>query len=234
MKKKAFISLLALSLLLVPAFAMAADSTMRVIGNAVVTAAPDLASMDIGFQAQEADAAAAQKKVAETIDKIKTAVTLQGVSDDDIKTAYLSIYPSYDYSEGDSKINGYRVEHMLTISIKEIDKIGAIMDAALGVGANQNGSISYSASNESELYQKALAAAVEDASAKADTLAIAAGVWLGQLLQVNEQPSQMPYFARSAGISMDAAAMSSVSLGDTLTAGEIEISASVELLYSIR
>ena len=178
---------------------------------------------------------AALRRVAEVIEAVRAAVLAEGIPEENLKTSYLSTYPMHNWDTG-IQATHYRVEHMLSIRVDDIALIGSVLDAALAAGANQGGHIRYDASGGEELYQEALTLAVENAASKANALAIAAGVWLGQLEQVNEQGSFIPFPVRGGGLtmaSMDMAEME-VSVGDTLMAGDIEVTAMVELVYSIR
>ena len=91
--------------------------------------------------------------------------------------------------------------------------------------------VSFAYSKENDIYTEALARAVENAAAKANALAIASGVWLGGLTEINEQQSgYMPYLRYGAV----PASAPEASLGSTVQTGSLEISASVELVYEIR
>ena len=232
--KKCILVALAVFLALSPILAHAA--TMRVTGSAVLSVAPDRATLDIGFSKDDADAAEALRKVAEAIESIRVAILAEGVAEENMKTSYLSTYPMQSWDTTPPSTY-YRVEHMLQVRVDDIARIGDVLDAALSAGANQGGHIRYDASNGDEVYEEALALAVENATSKANALAIASGVWLGQLEQINEYSSFSPYFGRAGGVAMTSLndmGEAEVSMGDTLMAGDIEINASVELVYAIR
>lgn len=234
MMKKIWMVLLSICLLAMPALSLA-DSTMRVSGTATLTTEPDRATIEVGYYAENEDSSAAQAETTKAIEAIQAAILAKGIDEDAMKTSYLSVNPSYDYSDGTTKLVGYRVEHMLSVEIEDIAILGDVLDAALDAGANQAGSISYSASRADAIYLEALAAAVENAVAKADALAISSGVWLGQMEQINEQSSYSNY-KRNASLAMavPAAEMDVGSFGGTLMTGDLEISATVELVYKIR
>ncbi|MCL1795636.1 MAG: SIMPL domain-containing protein [Clostridia bacterium] len=233
MKKTVLITFVVL-LTLSPLLAYAA--TLRVTGNAVLTVTPDRATLEIGVSKDDADAGVALRMVAESIQSIQSAVLAVGIADENIKTSYLSTYPMQNWDHTPPSAY-YRVEHMLQIRIDDITQTGGVLDAAFAAGANQGGHIRYDASNGDEVYEEALALAVENASGKANALAIASGVWLGQLEQVNEYSSFIPYTGRSDDVNLTAMSEefdTALSMGDVLATGDIEISASVELVYAIR
>lgn len=227
--KKTFAVIMALLVVCLPLFALA-DSTMRVVGSASVTVTPDIAVLTVGHSWESADSGLAQRETAAVIAAVVEALKAQGIDEDDIVTARLSTYPVYNYVNDTRLLQGYRVEHMLSITVRDLDKTGDILDMALAAGANQADSITYKTSREKEVYMQALALAVENAAAKADALAIATGMWLGTLDEVNEVAGQPYVYANTARY----ASADSATMGSMVMAGDLEISASVELVYEMR
>lgn len=230
--KKTLMILLVLCLAVMPVFALA-DSTLRVQGNASVSITPDTAVLRVGYAGENSDSSVAQQETADAVIAIVEAIKAHGVAEDDIATANLNTYPVYNYTDEGQTLRGYRVEHMLSVTVKDLDKTGDVLDAALKAGANQADSITYQSSREKEVYLQALALAVENASAKADALAIATGVWLGSLEQVNEISTSYGVARFAEAAKYDDAA-SGDSIGSTLMTGDLEVSASVELVYEVR
>lgn len=230
MKKRILLPLLIL-VVLMPAVSMA-ESTLRVQGNATISVVPDIAVINVGHSSESADSSAVQTQTAEAITAITEAVKAQGVEEDDISTSYLNTYPVFNYTDEGQTLRGYRVEHMLTVTVRAIDTVGAVLDAALAAGANEANAITYKSSQEKEVYQQALALAIEDATAKADAMAIAAGVWLGSMDQINEITGGVATFRYAESASYDMAA--GASTGSSLMTSNVEVSASVELIYEIR
>lgn len=228
--KKALIPLLILALLLVPVLSLA-EGTMRALGSASVSISPDYAVLYLGYTGENADPSQAQSQAASAITAIIDAVREKDIDEKDIVTASMYIYPVYTYQSDSQTLRGYSVEHMLRVTVRDIQQAGDILDTALRAGANQSHSIEYKSSQEKDVYLHALALAIEDATGKADAMAIAAGRWLGPLEQVNEltNAASFPY-ARQVSYGEEDAG----SIGSTLMAGELEISASVELVYEIR
>ncbi len=228
--KKVIVALLAACLAIVPAFAMAAGA-LKVQGSATVTVAPDKAIVSVGYSGEQTDSAVAQKQAADVVAAVVAAVTALGIEEDKITTSYLNMYPTYNYLENASQLRGYMVEHVLAITVSDITQVGTVLDTALKAGANQTNGITYASSREKEIYLQALALAVENAVSKADALAIASGVWLGGLSEINEVSSASfsPY-ARYGAAEMAADA----SLGDSLRTGDLKIEAMVELIYETR
>lgn len=237
MMKTAY-KLLALTLVLCmaafPAMAMAEDSTLHVLGSATLTVAPDRAMIQFGYSCENPDAAQAQAETAERIAAILEAVQALNIEEDQIATAYLNIYPVYSYTDDNEQvIRGYRVQHMLAVTVDDIDKAGDVLDAALEAGATNIGGVTYMTTRSAEIYNEALALAIENAQDKAEAMSIAAGVWLGNPVEIREQSSYAnPLYAIARDEENTAGA--GISIGDTLMAGQLEISASVEVVYEMR
>lgn len=228
--KKFLIVTLVMALCLTPMLALA-DSALRVQGNATLTVAPDTAILSVGYSGESQDSKVAQQQTADAIAAVIEAVKAGGVEEADIVTASLNTYPVYNYLDDGQHLRGYRVDHMLSITVRDLDAVGSLLDAALSAGANQTNSIEYKSSREKDVYLQALALAVENAAAKADALAIATGVWLGSLTEINEVAGYSTLrYAEEAKYDMAAGN----SLGSTLMTGDLQVVATVELVYDIR
>lgn len=230
MKVNRALAAILVALMLLPTAAMA-DSLLKVQGSATVTVPPDMAVLSVGVSNEDENSSTAQQRTADAITAVVDAIKKAGLSDEDIATSYLNTYPVYNYTDEGQSLRGFRVEHMLSVTVKDVEAVGAVLDAALAAGANDTRDIAYKTSRESAVYEQALALAVENASEKASALAIAAGVWLGSLDQINE-------VSNSVGILYAEKAMydgaGGASLGSTLMAGNIDVTANVELVYEVR
>lgn len=235
MKKLAIV--IALLCVVLPVFVLAEDNTLRVEGTAVIAVQPDRAVLDIGYKGENADSTTAQKQAADAINGVISAVKALGIEDEDIQTTSIRTYPVYADKLFSPKIASYCVEHMLAITVNDLSQVGDVLDAALNAGANQANNISYAASNEDELYQQALTQAVKKAMAKAEAMAVAAGVWIGQPVQIYESSYYRPQYSRQSldtgAINMDAKE-ASAAFGGTVMASDLEIMATVSIVYTIR
>lgn len=228
--KKILSAALIFCLALTPVFALA-EKTLSVQGSATVTVAPDCAFVYVGYSCENIDSSQAQKETSDVIEKIVDAVLDLGIEEGEIVTSYINIYPVYNYNESTTSLREYRIEHMLSITVGNLELVGNVLDIALDVGANQVGGITYATSKEMEIYIEALALAVDNAISKADALARASGVWLGGLVEINEQSYS---YARYAVESVSDAEATGASIGSTLRTGTLNISATVEMVYEIR
>lgn len=215
------------------AHAEPAASSVRVLtvsGTGEAAAAPDLATLSIGVEAEGATASEAVRamsaQMAATIARLKSG----GVADRDLQTSGLSVGPRYNYQNNQSpKIIGYTASNTVTAKLRDVKKAGALIDAAVKDGANRLNGLSLGFADSAPLENKARAAAVADARAKAETLARAAGVTLGPILQIQDGFAEAPPTPIYR-----AAAAPAVAKAVPVEAGESSISASVTLIYEIR
>jgi uncharacterized protein len=158
---------------------------LTVNGIGVVRAVPDQAEISFGVISQGQTASQALAANDAAIRRVVAALRAAGIAAADIQTQSFSISPRS--SDEGEEILGFTAQNTVTAKLRELARAGAVMDAAVGAGANQVYGPSLSRSNARELYQDALRAAVSDAHAKAEVLSAAAGVRLGAVAGVAEQ-----------------------------------------------
>ena len=146
----------------------------------------DTAVISLGVSARDRDVLKAQQKVNEAIAAIRKALTEQGVEKEDITTDYISIYPLYDYSDDGEQLSAYSAGSTLAIRVTDIEQVGTLIDISFAAGANTLNGISFSASDTEEAKAAAMKAAVEDAKAKAEILAEAAGLKISGIEVISE------------------------------------------------
>ena len=204
-----------------------------ITGQGEVTAVPDIATLRLGIEAQEASVAEAQSQAVEAMDKVMTALTESGVAEKDIQTQYFNIrqVTKWDRVTEEETVIGYRVTNMVTAKIRDIDKVGVIIDAVAEVGGDLTriDSIGFSIDDPSDYHEEARQEAMADAEAKAEQLAELAGVTLGKATYVSEGISY-PIYPRGM-IEMSAAPMAGPET--PISPGEMEISLTVQVAYAI-
>ena len=126
---KKLISLLcAMLLLALPALALADDAHLTVTGTATITLPADRAILSIGVRTTAGTATEAAAQNAEGITALLAALEAAGILPEDITTAEYNIYPSYDYVDGVSNLTGYQITNMLSVVIRDVTQIGAVLD----------------------------------------------------------------------------------------------------------
>jgi len=200
-----------------------------VTGQGKVAAVPDIATLRLGVEAQQASVAEAQTQAAEAMERVMGALTDNGVAEKDIQTQYFSIrqVTKWDRETEEETVIGYRVSHLVTAKIRDIDKAGFIIDAVAEAGGDLTriDSISFSVADPSDYYEEAREEAMAEAKAKAEQLAKLAGVTLGKPTYISEG-IQVPPITRGA-IYEEAVPTTPIS------PGEIEVSLTVQVVYAI-
>jgi uncharacterized protein YggE len=204
--------------------------TINVTGQSKVSASPDFATITLGVVSQDKDAKVAQKANATSMDKVIASIKALGISEDDIKTVNYSISPRYDYNKetGISNIVGYTVNNNVSVTVRDLDKTGSVIDAAADSGVNTSSSISFGISNYEDYYNAALKNAVLAAKKKANTIAGALEVTLKAPISVNEGGGYSP-LSNFAVYDMKAA--EGFNATTPIQAGTMEISANVSIVY---
>lgn len=204
--------------------------TLTVSGQARVLASPDIAYITLGVINEDKDAKVAQKANAAAMSKVISAIKASGVKEEDIKTVNYLINPKYDYSEkiSNGTIVGYTVNNSVKVTVKDLSKTGAIIDAAADSGVNCSNSISFDLSNYETYYNDALKNAVLAAKKKAGTMANALGVKLKTPLTVSENSSGYSPLRNYASFS---ASNEAAGAPTAVQAGTLEITANVSIVY---
>jgi uncharacterized protein YggE len=161
-------------------------------GEAKVT--PDRASVLVNVQTRAVTAAAAAAENAQRTRAVLDALGRLGLSKDQLSTEGFTAYPEmqYDKAGGNPRVSGYVVTNSVRAESKRVEQAGAIIDAALGAGANMINALSFYASSIEEPRRQAIGLAVGSARADAEAMALAAGGTLGTLLELSTQGPTAP------------------------------------------
>lgn len=163
------------------------DSTVMVSSIGKITVIPDMAELTFGVDTEDTDVEYAQEKNSRETEKVIEKLKDLGIDEKSIKTSGYDIYTQYDYDDdGKSRVSGYTVSTMLTVSDIKVEDAGHIISQCVKAGINSMNGISYSCSGYDEAYKEALAKAVKGASEKAEVLAEASGKKLGDVVTIVE------------------------------------------------
>jgi uncharacterized protein YggE len=205
--------------------------TIIVHGTSTINLKADYGSINLGVNTKGATVSEAQTANKETMDKVIAAIRDQGVAEEDIVTSSFNVSANYDYqysklTEGDT-VSGYQVDNMLMVTVRDLAKISSVLDAAMGAGANQSYGITFSSSKQSEAYDEALKAAVQDGARKAGLLAASMEKTLGELVNMEEKEYSYNLYGGSAMYKAEDAAA-----GTPILSGQIAVNAAVALTYT--
>lgn len=212
-------------------------SGIRVRGQGVVTARPDIAFLTLGASVRRDTAGEAFNRAQEVTAALTDTLKANGVEERDIQTRQISLSPEFGRPrEGEQPpITGWRATNTVTVKLRQIDRIGPIIDAsvrALGSDGVVQG-ISFAIEDTNALAAQARAAALDDARAKAEEIAARAGVRLGRVTYIEETSSPSPRpvggEARDAALALPAAAP----VPAQISPGEQTITVTVDVIYEI-
>lgn len=184
-------------------------------GEGTVKVRPDLAVVSIGVTVQALTAAEAQSQVAERIAKILARAKQLGIAAKDIANAGWRVEPQYAYGEGRApRLTGFQATQQLSLNVRQVDGVGKVLDALVADGAT-NASVRFTLEDPKQAQAEARRLAVEDARAKADAMARAAGVRLGKAVSLSEVSLGGPIFReRDFAAPMPAKAVTEIPVSD--------------------
>ena len=197
-----------------------------------VYAKPDLVVITFTVVKEAKTVADAMDENSATMNNVIKAVKEQGVEDKDLKTTSFNIHPRYEYSEGTYGkriLVGYEVVQDLQVKIRDLGKIGTIIERATSSGANEASDLQMTIDNQDELKKQAREQAITTAKIKAGELASQLGVKLGKIVSFNES-FYVPYYDSQAYVMKEGIGGGEV---PDIQTGENKISVSVVITYEI-
>jgi uncharacterized protein YggE len=203
----------------------AAPGTVTVTGLGEVRVPPDSARMNLGVVTEAKTAREAQTANNRSVNAVIAALRAQGIPKENIQTSEFRIWPQTD--EKGRNIVSYHVTHTLAVKVDGVDKVGAVLDAAVSAGANHSYGISFERGDQAALEREALRKALAEARARAEALAAAAGKKIVRVVSVREADTQpdLPAYKKLAA---EAGAG-----GVPVEPGELTVTAAVEVVFEI-
>ncbi len=207
--------------------------TISVSGNGTISIEPDIAYINIGVQTEGENAEEAVASNNEQTQQLFEALTSAGIAENDIKTSNFSIYPrqEYDIQGQPTGAVTYVVDNSVLVTVRDLTTIGAVLDAAVQAGANSIYGIQFDVEDREAAQQQAMTAAVENARERAEVLASAADVTLGEVISIQSYlggSNPIPYggaYAMSADMATESVPVST---------GEMQIMVDVSVVYEIQ
>ncbi len=174
--------------------------TISIQGEGKVTAVPDIGQVSVGIVTRDKDVAKAQENNITQFNAVVEALKKEGVDKKDLTTNNYSVYPQYDYSNGQQRLIAYEVRQSLTVKIRDLDKAGRIITVAGQNGVNEVGGLSFTIDDPADLQSQAREKALVNAREKAERLAKLAGVSLGKIVSFSESTGGVvpptPYYLK--------------------------------------
>jgi uncharacterized protein len=204
---------------------------ITVNGTGDVAAAPDRAAVNLGAVIEAKQAVDAQRQLAQVMQRVLKDLKALGIPEEKTRTSGLSLNPVYAHPSPKAgqdpeapRIVGYRASNTVRIQVENIERVGAVIDAGIAAGANQLAGLSFEVKDELTYRQQALSIAAREARVKAEAIAAALNLQLGEVLEVREEgvPTLYPMERRLAA---PAAA------GTPIQPGQIQVGAAVSVRF---
>lgn len=206
-------------------------TTLNLSAYGETKVAPDIATITLGVTTEAPTAAAAMQANAAQMSRVIAALKKAGLADRDIQTSQLNLSPQYRYEQNEApKLVGYQASNQVTLTVRDLGRLGQVVDATVAAGANQVHGISFGLNDPAEAENAARRAAVKALEAKAALYAEATGHRIVRLVSLSEAggyaaPPPMPVamFARA-----EAADMST-----KVAPGELKVRIDISGLYEV-
>lgn len=211
-------------------------NTITVSDIGTIYTKPDLVLATASVVTEEKTVAESLNKNTKKMNAVIKFVKEQGIEDKDLKTTGFNIYPRYEwydeseiYPKGKRVLAGYEVSQSLQIKIRDMEKIGAVIQGVTDAGANEVSDLQFTIDKQDEFKKQAREEAIKKAKLKAKELAEQLGVKLVRISNFSES-SVVPYF-----YSMKEAAPQAMGGGETpsIQTGENKIEVAVSITYEI-
>ena len=205
---------------------------LHATASASVDVTPDVATVSAGVESEAKTAKAAMEANSAKMRSVYAALERAGVNRRDIATSYLNLSPRYDYDQqGRTRINArYAVTNQISVTTRDLDSVGALIDGLLDAGLNNIGGVNFSVEDREAALDKSRRMAIAKAREKAQDMAEAAGVQLGELLVLTEGAAPGRF---EDEIVVTGARVQTMAAAPPLSPGQRELSTTVTLSYAI-
>lgn len=224
------------------------QNTVSVSGKGEIFAKPDIASFSFSVEAEAPDAAAAQKKSADSINTIYAHLKDNGIEEKDIKTSGYALNPKYRWEQGvctqwncpqgKQILEGYQVNQTITVKVRDTATAGDLISNVGEKGATNISGLEFTIDDDEKLKREARELAIKDARENAKKLAEDLGQRLGRMVSYYEDqggPIYPMYDKGMMGMGGDAmSARAEMAPGPSLPSGENTITSNVTIVYELR
>lgn len=200
--------------------------TVTAGGTGKVAAPPDMAEMYFGASATAEDAKTALGNASAVAEDITAAIKRAGIPSNDIQTANVSVWPEQSGGERVT-VTGYRASVQVRVKLRDIEKVGEVITAASEAGANEIGGPSFTLSDDADVRNEAIEAAIADARKRAQVMAKAADKSLGEIVSVSEANVSVPPIYYDMGARATAESV-------PIEPGQLDISTSVTVVFELK
>lgn len=209
--------------------------TISVSGQGKAGTPPDMATIRTGVVTQAATAREALAANNRAMEKVMSVLKQRNIAGKDIQTSGFSVYPEYARQSGSQRggprkneITGYRVTNNVSVKVRNLPRLGEILDGLVQAGSNQLSGVAFGLSDPRAITNDARKDAIDDARARAELYAQATGVKVGKVISISEQAIQPPRPMFQSRMAMSAMAESV-----PIATGEQEVTATINVMYEL-
>lgn len=207
------------------------DGTLlSVSAEATSKRVPDVATISTGVVTRGADSNAAMRENADQMAKVLAALKGAGIPERDIRTTGVNLNPQYQYAENQPpKITGYEARNTVSVKVRDLGKLGKIMDTLVAEGANELNGPSFEVDKPDEAYDEARRAALEKAQARAEMYAKALNLRVRRIVSIDETSGGF----RPPVPMMRAMAMEAKGADTAISPGESSLGVSLNIVFEL-
>ena len=207
------------------------DGTLlSVSAEATSKRVPDVATISTGVVTRGADSNAAMRENADQMAKVLAALKGAGIPERDIRTTGVNLNPQYHYAENQPpKITGYEARNTVSVKVRDLGKLGKIMDTLVAEGANELNGPSFEVDKPDEAYDEARRAALEKAQARAEMYAKALNLRVRRIVSIDETSGGF----RPPVPMMRAMAMEAKGADTAISPGESSLGVSLNIVFEL-
>lgn len=206
---------------------------ISVAGSGEAYGKPDVAYVDLGIDVTNPSVSSALDQANQAMSAVQEAIKEAGVAEEDIQTTSFNIYPEDRYDPQTGQPTGERVFHaqnILRVTVRDVSKVGAVIDAGTGAGANTVHNVSFGILETEALASEARTKAVADAKKRAEQLAKELGVKLGSATLISETYGSVPVFEPSFATKDSAVGRGG---GAVVSSGQLVVSVQVNVTFNL-
>lgn len=208
-------------------------NVINVTGSGEIMIKPDVAYISVGVETQAATAKEAQSQNAAKMAKVNALLKDTWKLDaKDMKTGQFSVQPNYSYSEKEGqKVKGYSAYHTLSITYRDLEKVGQLLDEITKAGANRIDNVRFSTENPDQYQEQVIEKAMANANMKAAAIAKAAKRQVGVVLSITQASND---YAPYMNVSFAVAEKASMDQGTSIEPGEISVKTTLSVMYEMK
>jgi uncharacterized protein len=210
------------------------EPTVVMSGEGLVQAVPDRAWLTITAESRAANPRDAQRRNVEAMSPVQAKLKAAGIAADAIRTVGYDLQQEFDYAGGKRISRGFVARNSVEVRVDQIDRVGDILEIAVGSGATSVGGIRFDLKDRAKLERDAIRLAVADARAKAEAAAAGAGRTIDRIMRIDEQGISSPPVPVRMMRELAANQAADAGSAPPISAGQLELRAQVTVTATLK